>query len=666
MRMNRNSCLARSVSCACLCIFFTLGSIEWAESSELCVGHGDLDSISLTDWEDGLGEWTVGTHDIANPPTFNTPDWAVVDSLPDGRPGMAAFVADLDSGACGEDDESGALTLDSPSILIPVDTLVPRVSVDHWFATEFGYDGGNIKISVNGGGFNLIPKSAIDFNPYNSTLIPAPDGNTNPLAGEDAFTGANNDQQISRWGQSHINLFGIAEAEDAIQLRFDFGIDDCRGLIGWYVDDVEVYSCSAELPPSDCGNGVIDEGEQCDDGNTFIEDGCSNSCQIEDGWQCTDPTAPGDVPDSSFEAGTPNPFWTESSTKFGTPICDEEACSTGTGTGPADGAFWAWFGGVEAYEESSLSQAVVIPSMSDEMRFELEASACDSALDYLEVLVDGNPEFLIDGSSSLCGGLGYTTQSVDISAYADGASHDIEFHSESFANNSDLSNFFVDAISIPGLASLCSRSSLSLTLKKEVINDSGGSATAADWVLTASGPTGFSGSGPLVTSGADFMAGRYDLSESGGPNGYTASAWVCVGGTQNDADTVTLTADDIVTCSISNDDDNVATDTRLTLLKQVTNNNGGNAQASAWTLIANGPTPFSGTGPIVSSAEGFAAGRYDLSESGGPAGYTAGGWFCDGGTQNDADTITLGQGESARVNLPLAPSPTTMSIQIFK
>ena len=102
--------LARAISYVCLCAFFTLGSVEWAEASERnrlktlaglkilendapgrCVGHGDLDSISLTDWEAGLGEWTVGTHDIANPATFDTPDWAVVESLPDSRPGMAAI-----------------------------------------------------------------------------------------------------------------------------------------------------------------------------------------------------------------------------------------------------------------------------------------------------------------------------------------------------------------------------------------------------------------------------------------------------------------------------------------------------------------------------------------------------------------------------------------------
>lgn len=39
-----------------------------------------------------------------------------------------------------------------------------------------------------------------------------------------------------------------------------------------------------------CSNGIIDEGEQCDDGNTFSGDGCSASCQLEDtnAWLCTD------------------------------------------------------------------------------------------------------------------------------------------------------------------------------------------------------------------------------------------------------------------------------------------------------------------------------------------------------------------------------------------
>ena len=141
---------------------------------ERCTGYGALQSISLTDWEAGLGSWTVGTHDVEDPNTFDTPDWAVVENLPDSRTGMAAFVANLDIGDCGADDETGALTLDSPPIVLPGDAPVPRISIDHWFQTEFGWDGGNFKISVNGGAFNLVPASAIEVAPYNDTLFPAP------------------------------------------------------------------------------------------------------------------------------------------------------------------------------------------------------------------------------------------------------------------------------------------------------------------------------------------------------------------------------------------------------------------------------------------------------------------------------------------------------------
>lgn len=43
---------------------------------------------------------------------------------------------------------------------------------------------------------------------------------------------------------------------------------------------------------SSCGNGVINNGETCDDGNTLSGDGCSNTCQIENGWNCnSEPSA---------------------------------------------------------------------------------------------------------------------------------------------------------------------------------------------------------------------------------------------------------------------------------------------------------------------------------------------------------------------------------------
>jgi uncharacterized repeat protein (TIGR01451 family) len=181
----------------------------------------------------------------------------------------------------------------------------------------------------------------------------------------------------------------------------------------------------------------------------------------------------------------------------------------------------------------------------------------------------------------------------------------------------------------------------SLHLRKLVTNDNGGTATLADFTLTANG-TGsndISGTSP-VDSGATLKADSFALSETG-PTGYTASSWVCVGGSQNGSN-ITLLIGQEATCTVTNND-NTPT---LTLVKQVTNNNGGTAEASAWTLTAAGPTGFSGAGPSVSNGASFDAGTYNLSESG-PGGYTASDWVCVGGTQNDGDTVTVGLGESA-------------------
>jgi hypothetical protein len=180
----------------------------------------------------------------------------------------------------------------------------------------------------------------------------------------------------------------------------------------------------------------------------------------------------------------------------------------------------------------------------------------------------------------------------------------------------------------------------SLTLVKVVVNNNGGTAVAANFTLSANGPTPISGIGG-ATSDASFDAGTYDLSETSVP-GYSASDWVCVGGTQDDSDTVTVGLGENVTCTITNDDDAPS----LTLVKLVVNNDGGTALVSDWTLTASGPTGFSGPGGSVPNGASFDAGTYDLSESG-PSGYSASAWVCVGGTQNDADTITLGLGESA-------------------
>ncbi|MBI5645109.1 hypothetical protein HY970_03355, partial [Candidatus Kaiserbacteria bacterium] len=199
-----------------------------------------------------------------------------------------------------------------------------------------------------------------------------------------------------------------------------------------------------------------------------------------------------------------------------------------------------------------------------------------------------------------------------------------------------------------------------LTLVKSVTNDNGGDAETGDWTLSADGPTdisGTSGSGTVTSATVD--PGSYNLSETGGPAGYTASDWVCTGtGTQDDGDTISLDAGETATCTITNDDNEPS----LTLNKIVTNDNGGDADASEWELIATGPTGFSDDGPSVSNGASFDAGTYDLSESG-PSGYDASDWVCTGGTQNDEDTVTVALGETVVCTITNDDIAPTITLQ---
>src|SRR5579862_3695817 len=47
----------------------------------------------------------------------------------------------------------------------------------------------------------------------------------------------------------------------------------------------------ADATASVCGDGVVEMGETCDDGNSVPADGCSGVCQTENGYSCTTPGA---------------------------------------------------------------------------------------------------------------------------------------------------------------------------------------------------------------------------------------------------------------------------------------------------------------------------------------------------------------------------------------
>lgn len=194
--------------------------------------------------------WSV-SHQAVVPADFTARDWVWTADVPHGGTGSAIFGANPDIGTCAPGgDESGVLHLDSPSIALPSGVTTPLVTFDHWVATEPGWDGGNMKVSVNGGPWQLVAPSDFTFNPYNAALQTVAAGNTNPLAGQPAFTGTDAGSVAGSWGRSHVNLSTYASPGDSVRLRWDIGNDGCTGRVGWYVDNVKVYACTSNAKPT--------------------------------------------------------------------------------------------------------------------------------------------------------------------------------------------------------------------------------------------------------------------------------------------------------------------------------------------------------------------------------------------------------------------------------
>ena len=60
------------------------------------------------------------------------------------------------------------------------------------------------------------------------------------MAGQPAYTGQDQGELAGSWGQSQIDLTALASGGDTIRIRFDFGVDGCTGVEGWYIGNYKV------------------------------------------------------------------------------------------------------------------------------------------------------------------------------------------------------------------------------------------------------------------------------------------------------------------------------------------------------------------------------------------------------------------------------------------
>jgi hypothetical protein len=172
--------------------------------------------------------------------------------------------------------------------------------------------------------------------------------------------------------------------------------------------------------------------------------------------------APNLLLDPSFEASAgSNLYWEQSSTNFGPFIvCPSTApgpagCGNGGGTaGPRTGSAWAWFGGVDFTDPSSvspeaaiMSQNVTFPSCGATLQFYLwigDAQPGSDVNDFFLAGIDGNIVFLTN-ATQIGSYPTYTLVSVDVSSFANGAVHQLDFYSNISGQNV---NFNLDDVSL--------------------------------------------------------------------------------------------------------------------------------------------------------------------------------------------------------------------------
>lgn len=161
---------------------------------------GDGDFTFTNDWQHGM------------PTTGPGGAWSgdnVVGTLINGQYTMGPLLSELISPEIAISDE-------------------PVLTFYHWYTTENTYDGGNVKISTDGGStWELItPEGGYDG--VLSTNF------QNPIGGEQAFYGSNGFWQMETFDLS-------AYADQTVRVKFDYGSD--ISVItgdGWYIDDFHI------------------------------------------------------------------------------------------------------------------------------------------------------------------------------------------------------------------------------------------------------------------------------------------------------------------------------------------------------------------------------------------------------------------------------------------
>jgi Zn-dependent metalloprotease len=202
-------------------------------------------------WESGAipSGWTQD-HLLTGDSFPDSHRFSVSGDLPSPHTGKALFALNDTGGSCtAGGDQSSAYWIDSPTLTVP--DAASFLSFTHFMQSEAGFDGGQLYYSVNGADFTLVPTVAFSYNAHSGALSDAPllpgvpdplglfGNNTNPNAGQAAWTGSDQGEATGSWGTTVVDVAKLSATKgDAIRFRWEFSNDGCGGNLGWYVVSV--------------------------------------------------------------------------------------------------------------------------------------------------------------------------------------------------------------------------------------------------------------------------------------------------------------------------------------------------------------------------------------------------------------------------------------------
>lgn len=223
--------------------------------------HIDLLPTIVQDFAATNGNFTVVT--VGTPPG----PWAYDAS-------KGAWIANSGNDACGNANNS---SLNSPAYVVPEDDEV-TLSFSHRYSFEApGYDGGQVRISVNGGPYVTVPAESFSANGYAADAIVG----TGVLLGQRAFNGDSPGYAATNYITSTAVL-GKFKKNDTISVEFVGAWDECStaSLPSWTVRNLTlIFGTAAKASTFTVGATADLHGQslpvlyqwQRNDGNGFVD-----------------------------------------------------------------------------------------------------------------------------------------------------------------------------------------------------------------------------------------------------------------------------------------------------------------------------------------------------------------------------------------------------------